>query len=89
MHAETRSGNLDAFATGGSMSIATLWNPLREMAAMMREMMRIKSAEKLGVAVGDLILSEGVFSAGGKTMSYGESVDGETCLLYTSPSPRD
>ncbi len=78
MHAETGSGNLDGFATGGSMSIATLWNPLREMAAMMREMMRTKAAEKLGVAVGDLSLSEGVFSAGGKTMSYGQSVDGES-----------
>lgn len=78
MHAETRSGNLDGFATGGSMSIATLWNPLREMAATMREMMRIKVAEKLGVAVAELSLKEGVFSAGGKTMSYGESVEGES-----------
>ena len=76
VHAETISGNMDLFATGGSMSIATLWVPLREMAAIMREMMRNKAAEKLGVAVGDLSLSEGVFSAQGKSLTYGEVVEG-------------
>ena len=78
VHAETISGNMDLFATGGSMSIPTLWVPLREMAAMMREMMRNKAAEKLGVPVSDLTLKEGVFSAKGKTMTYGEAVDGVT-----------
>ena len=58
------------------MSIATLWVPMREMAATMREMMRNKAAEKMGVAVGDLSLVDGVFSAQGKSMSYGETVDG-------------
>jgi len=38
VHAQTKSGNMDGFATGGSMSIASLWKPLREMAATMREM---------------------------------------------------
>lgn len=78
VHAETISGNMDLFATGGSMSIPTLWVPLREMAAMMREMMRNKAAEKLGVPASDLTLKEGVFSAKGKTMTYGEAVDGVT-----------
>ncbi len=78
IHAETISGNLDLFATGGSMSIATLWVPMREMAAIMREMMRSKAAEKLGVAIGDLSLMDGVFSAQGKTLTYGEVVEGVT-----------
>ena len=78
VHAETISGNMDFFATGGSMSIATLWVPLREMAAIMREMLRTKAAEKMGVAKEDLTLEEGVFSANGKTMNYGEVVDGVT-----------
>lgn len=78
VHAETGSGNIDGMSTGGSMSIASLWLPLREMAATMREMLRAKAAEKLGIAVGDLTLADGIFSNSGKTMTYGEVVDGVT-----------
>ncbi len=76
VHAQTKSGNMDGFATGGSMSIPTLWKPLREMAAIMREMMRTKAAEKLGVKATSLNLNQGVFSANGKSMTFGEAVDG-------------
>ncbi len=76
VHAQTKSGNLDGFATGGSMSIATLWKPLRETAAIMREMMRAKAAEKLGVDVKSLSLDNGIFSSAGKAMTFGEIVDG-------------
>jgi len=76
VHAQTKSGNMDGFATGGSMSIASLWKPLREMAATMREMMRTKAAEKMGVPSDVLQFSDAAFSAGGKTMTYGEVVSG-------------
>ena len=76
VHAQTKTGNIDGFATGGSMSIATLWKPLREMAATMREMMRTKAAEKMGVQSDKLSLSDAVFNAGEKSMTFGEIVAG-------------
>ncbi len=76
VHAETGSGNIDGMSTGGSMSVAGLWQPLREMAATLREMLKAKAAEKLSVAVGALTLVDGVFSANGKSMTFGEVVAG-------------
>lgn len=78
IHAETGSGNIDGMSTGGSMSIASLWFPLREMAATMREMLRSKAAEKLGLTTGELSLTDGVFSSGTKSMTFGEVVDAVT-----------
>ncbi len=78
VHADTASGNIDGMSTGGSMSIAALWMPLREMAATLREMLRIKAAEKLGLSIQDLKLDNGTFIANGQAMTYGEVVDGVT-----------
>ena len=75
LHAPSISGNMDDFATGGSTSISNLWKPLRELAATMREMIKNKAAEKLGVAVADLTVEGGVISGGGKTMAYAEVVE--------------
>ncbi len=76
VHAETGSGNIDGMSTGGSMSVASLWVPLREMAATLREMLRAKAAEKLVVGASDLSLTDGVFSAAGKSLTFGEVVAG-------------
>ena len=38
VHAATATGNIDGMSTGGSTSVASLWQPLRELAATMREM---------------------------------------------------
>ena len=78
IHAETGSGNIDGMSTGGSMSIAGLWQPLREMAATMREMLRSKAAAKLGVAAGSLVLTNAVFAVNEKSITFGEVVDGVT-----------
>lgn len=78
VHAETERGAVDLFGTGGSMSIASLWVPLREMGATMREMLRGKAAEKLSVPVAQLTIDNGVISGGGKSMTYGEIVAGVT-----------
>ncbi|MFK7905293.1 MAG: molybdopterin cofactor-binding domain-containing protein [Chitinophagales bacterium] len=74
VHAETATGNIDGMSTGGSLSIASLWQPVREMAATMREMLKGKAAEKLGLAISDLTVENGVVSGGGKSLTYGEIV---------------
>lgn len=74
VHANSDSGNLDGFATGGSTSVSSLWVPLRELAATMREMIKNKAADKMGVSSEQLSIANGVVSGGGKTMSYAEVV---------------
>jgi len=72
--AATASGIVDGLSTGGSLSIASLWQPLREMAATIREMVKREAANKMGVAVADLTTSQGTVSGGGKNMTYAEAV---------------
>jgi isoquinoline 1-oxidoreductase beta subunit len=76
--AETDTGIVDSMSTGGSLSVAALWQPLREMAATMREMIKAEAAKKLGVTAASISTSEGVLSGGGKTMTYAEAVEGVT-----------
>ena len=79
VHANTDSGNIDQVSTGGSTSVSSLYTPLREMAATIREMLKKKAAEKLGVGLGDLNWSpNGTISGGGKSMTLGEVVNGVT-----------
>ena len=70
--AASATGIVDGLSTGGSLSIASLWVPLREMAATMREMVKGEAAKKMGVAVSSLTTKDGVVSGGGKTMTYAE-----------------
>ena len=72
--AETATGIIDGMSTGGSLSVASLWQPLREMAATMREMIKGEAAKKLGVAASTLTAVNGVFSTSGKSMTYAEAV---------------
>lgn len=74
LHADTASGNVDGLSTGGSLSIASLWVPLREMAATMRVMLLGKASEKLGVDASSLSIEDGVISGGGKSLTYGALV---------------
>ncbi len=78
VHADSASGNLDGFATGGSTSISTLWVPLRELAATMREMIKNEAALKMNVALESITSENGIFSSDGKTMTYAEAVKGVT-----------
>ena len=71
--AVTETGVVDGMSTGGSLSIASLWTPLREMAATMREMIKGEAAKKLGVAASGLSTNNGSISGGGKTMTYAEA----------------
>ncbi len=76
VHADTASGNIDSFGTGGSTSISSLWIPLRELAATMREMIKTEAAKKLNVNTAELSITDGVISGGDKTMTYAEAVVG-------------
>lgn len=71
-HAPSENGNVDKFATGGSTSISSLWVPLRELAATMREMIKVEGGKLMGVAASSLSTKDGVLSGEGKSMTYGE-----------------
>ncbi len=74
VHADTASGNIDGLSTGGSTSIASLWEPLRQLAATMREMLKMEAAKQLGTAVSDLSVADGVISSGSQSLTFGEVV---------------
>ena len=79
VHAATSTGNVDPRSTGGSDSIAGMWNPLRELAATMREMLKQEAARLLDVDAAALTVQDGVVSvgdpsAGDRSMTYGEIV---------------
>lgn len=76
VHATSASGNMDSFATGGSNSIASLWQPLRELAATLREMLKIESSKKLGWVNDEMKVANGIISVGDKQMTYAEIADG-------------
>jgi len=76
--AASATGIVDGLGTGGSLSIASLWVPLREMAATMREMVKGEAEKKMGVAKSELTTKNGVVSGGGKTMTYAEVAEGVT-----------
>ena len=76
IHADSASGNMDGFATGGSTSVSALWMPLRELAATMREMIKIEAAKKMQVEASELTIVNGVISDGANTMTYAQAVEG-------------
>ena len=74
--AATATGVVDGLSTGGSLSVASLWMPLREMAATMREMMKSEAAKKMGVTVDNLTTKNGSVTGNGKTITYAEIAAG-------------
>ncbi|MCH2083327.1 MAG: molybdopterin-dependent oxidoreductase [Saprospiraceae bacterium] len=72
--AQTDTGIIDSGSTGGSLSIASLWQPLREMAATMREFVKQEAAKKMGIAASRLKTENGLVSSGSKTMTYAEAI---------------
>lgn len=72
VHAHSASGNVDPTSTGGSTSINSLWQPLREIAASVREMLRARAAGQLGVDRTEVAIHEGILTAAGRSLTYGE-----------------
>ncbi len=86
VHAPTATGNIDGMSTGGSTSVSGLWQPLRELAATMREMIKLRAAELLEVDASTLTIQEGTVSAGDKSITYAE-VAGRTTEWVIPETP--
>ncbi|MDG1570852.1 molybdopterin-dependent oxidoreductase [Robiginitalea sp. M366] len=78
VHAATATGNIDGLSTGGSTSIAGLWEPLRELAATFREMLRTEAARKLGAPLSGVQLKNGVFQYGDSQLTFADTAAGVT-----------
>ena len=60
-------------SAGGSMSVRSQWNPLRNAGATARQMLIEAAAQTWGVSPDDIATKAGVLShSGGKTATYGE-----------------
>jgi isoquinoline 1-oxidoreductase beta subunit len=87
VHAVTSTGNVDPFATGGSTSISSLWRPMREMAATMREMLRIEGARQMGVSPSAVTIEDGVLTSGDVSLTYGRVVEAAGEWEVPEPPP--
>ncbi|WP_445382574.1 molybdopterin cofactor-binding domain-containing protein [Robiginitalea sp. IMCC43444] len=59
VHAASATGNVDGISTGGSTSIASMWVPLRELAATFREMLKGAAAQKLAASKEQIQIRDG------------------------------
>lgn len=87
VHARTDRGPVDPFSTGGSTSISGLWQPLRELAATMRQMLINEAARLVQVDPGSLSVQEGEISGKGISMTLGEVVARATSWEVPKESP--
>lgn len=77
VHATTVHGPVDNRGTSGSMTVVGLFQPLREAAATLREMLRAEAARQLGVPASSLVAAGATLSVRdqpGKKLRYGEVV---------------
>lgn len=74
--AASSTGILDGMSTGGSLSVATLWGPLRELAATMREMIKLEAARKMQVEPASLKTEGGVVKGSFGTITYAVIAEG-------------
>jgi isoquinoline 1-oxidoreductase beta subunit len=78
-HASTSQADDNFRGTSGSMSVATLYDPLRRAAATLREMLRAEAARVLGQPAEALVARDGGFEVGEEPttrITYGELVAG-------------
>lgn len=70
--ASSASGIIDSLGTGGSLSIASLWTTLRELAATTREMVKLEASKKWNVSLDKLTTKNGIVFNGDEQLSYAE-----------------
>lgn len=70
--ASSASGIVDRLGTGGSLSIASMWTTIRELAATTREMVKLEAAKKWEVSVNDVTTKNGIVTYGSKELSFAE-----------------
>lgn len=77
VNASTAHGPLDPRGTSGSQTVASLFTPLREAAATLREMLRAEAARVLNVPLASVVAQAGVLAVQGqpeRKLTYGEVV---------------
>ncbi len=89
VQAGTGQGLDDSFGTGGSNSVSTLYEPLREAAAALREMLRIEAARQLGQSPDVVKAQEGAFIVDGsdEQLSYGQVASSAESWEIPDPIP--
>ena len=70
----TGNSSVDMTGTGGSNSTYSLFDPIREVSATMREMLKLVAAKKWNVNAGDISTENGTLSHGDESMTYAEVV---------------
>lgn len=76
--AATESGIVDNLGTGGSLSIASMWTILRELAATTREMIKLEAAKKWGIAVQEITTKNGIATYKDQQLSYAQIAENVT-----------
>jgi isoquinoline 1-oxidoreductase beta subunit len=71
-HATTGSGLIDNVNTGGSSSTSSLYGPIREVAATMREMLKAAAAKQWKIDISAVKTENGILSSGVEKATYGE-----------------
>ncbi len=69
VHSNTNNGPVDLLATGGSLSVSSLWQPIRELAAQMREILKVNAAQILKVDSNNISFQKGKIVSGTKEIS--------------------
>lgn len=80
VHASTTNG-VDAGGTSGSNTVSSLFTPLREIAATMRQLLLTEAARQIGRSPTDLTVSNGIVSLKADpqtTLTYGQIVQAQT-----------
>lgn len=70
----TANGPLDELGTGGSTTTSSLFEPIREVAATMREMLKTAAAKKWGTKAAQIKTRNGLLTFGNKKMTFAELV---------------
>jgi isoquinoline 1-oxidoreductase beta subunit len=71
-HATSQHGPVDNFSTGGSLSVSGLYNPLRELAATFREMIKENAASLMKVESSTLVIENGLIKSGHQTITLAQ-----------------
>jgi isoquinoline 1-oxidoreductase subunit beta len=72
IHATTLNGAADLAGTGGSSTTTSLYKNIREVAATLRETLKLAASKIWGVDPSLISTKDGILTAGDKTMSYAD-----------------
>ncbi|AEI47241.1 xanthine dehydrogenase family protein molybdopterin-binding subunit [Runella slithyformis] len=70
VHANTANGVEDSLGTGGSNTTSSLFKPVREVAATLREMLKTEAARQWGVPITSVKVANGIMTSGTHKATY-------------------